>query len=302
MSKSDSKADDKVGYRKPPVEHRFKKGQSGNPKGRPRKAKTEPKPPKFRDALMDGLVEAEAFRTLQLRENGQLTQMPAAQAVLRSIFADGVKGNRLAKKFAFQLLEQKERDELKQASEVYEYYARKKAEGQAEIERCRNEGRPPPRLYPHPDDILLDEAKIEVHILGPSSADRAIPYERGAVIRDWFLARWIFEEKCGKETMMEWEGQTYPIANTIAFVIDYSLPPSLKRDDPSMLCLIGELHRMTKRQLRQRMRDLMTQIAEFPETIDEQLATRKRSAQAMSLISEGFEKAAIEIAERKEGS
>ena len=29
-----------VGYRKPPAAHQFKPGQSGNPKGRPRKART----------------------------------------------------------------------------------------------------------------------------------------------------------------------------------------------------------------------------------------------------------------------
>ena len=33
-----SMADEKTGYCKPPKKHRFKKGQSGNPDGRPRKA------------------------------------------------------------------------------------------------------------------------------------------------------------------------------------------------------------------------------------------------------------------------
>ena len=35
----DDRADYKVGYKKPPLHSRFKKGQSGNPRGRPRGAK-----------------------------------------------------------------------------------------------------------------------------------------------------------------------------------------------------------------------------------------------------------------------
>lgn len=34
---SDGEQDDKVGYRRPPKHTRFKKGQSGNPRGRPKK-------------------------------------------------------------------------------------------------------------------------------------------------------------------------------------------------------------------------------------------------------------------------
>ena len=36
---SDQKRDDEVGYRKPPRRTRFRKGQSGNPRGRPSGAK-----------------------------------------------------------------------------------------------------------------------------------------------------------------------------------------------------------------------------------------------------------------------
>jgi hypothetical protein len=37
---SDQKRDDEVGYRKPPRRTRFRKGQSGNPRGRPSGAKS----------------------------------------------------------------------------------------------------------------------------------------------------------------------------------------------------------------------------------------------------------------------
>lgn len=36
-----SVSDDKVGYKKPPKKNQFKKGESGNRKGRPRKAKPD---------------------------------------------------------------------------------------------------------------------------------------------------------------------------------------------------------------------------------------------------------------------
>jgi hypothetical protein len=70
-----------VGYGKPPVHARFRKGISGNPSGgsRVQRART--------------LALKEAYRMVTVREGDKVTSLPAIQAVMRSQFALAVKGN-----------------------------------------------------------------------------------------------------------------------------------------------------------------------------------------------------------------
>ena len=73
-----------VGYGRPPVHSRFRKGQSGNPAGRRRQSEGE---------RARKLILHEAFRMLNLREGDKVTRIPALQAVLRSQIALAAKGN-----------------------------------------------------------------------------------------------------------------------------------------------------------------------------------------------------------------
>jgi hypothetical protein len=73
-----------VGYAKPPLRTRFRKGQSGNPGGRPRGMTAE---------RANMLVLKEAYRSMRLREGEKVYSLPAIQAVLRSQIARAVKGN-----------------------------------------------------------------------------------------------------------------------------------------------------------------------------------------------------------------
>jgi len=73
-----------VGYGRPPVHSRFRKGQSGNPAGRRRQSENE---------RARKLILREAFRMLNLREGDKVTRIPALQAVLRSQIALAAKGN-----------------------------------------------------------------------------------------------------------------------------------------------------------------------------------------------------------------
>jgi len=79
--------DERVGYGRPPKKHRFRKGQSGNLKGRPKKAKP---PLLVHDAEIFGRLDAEQITI------GEKT-MTRREAELRRLFQMAVTGNRRAR-------------------------------------------------------------------------------------------------------------------------------------------------------------------------------------------------------------
>src|SRR6266446_5002722 len=74
----------KVGYGKPPRHAQFRKGRSGNPGGRPRRAPTE---------RAKALALREAYRRITVKEDGRALALPAIQAILRSQVGLAAKGN-----------------------------------------------------------------------------------------------------------------------------------------------------------------------------------------------------------------
>jgi hypothetical protein len=74
--------DDDVGYQKPPRAHRFKPGESGNPRGRPKGAKNEA-------TLLFELLH----RKVDIRENGITRKITILEAMLHRLVEDSLKGN-----------------------------------------------------------------------------------------------------------------------------------------------------------------------------------------------------------------
>ena len=74
--------DDEVGYGKPPKETQFKKGESGNPKGRPKSAKN-----------LKTDLEEELSKRIVAREGERTVKISKQRAVIKTLLARTVKGD-----------------------------------------------------------------------------------------------------------------------------------------------------------------------------------------------------------------
>lgn len=157
----------KVGYAKPPEETRFKKGRSGNPNGRPRKAKaTKPKlDPILRPT--DNLILEEAYRPVTIREGDKTIELPAIQASVRALAISAMKGSRLAQKQLSDIVRAVEARKNAEQREVLEVMIEYKQKWSSELERRQRHGIIAPDPLPHPDDIFVDLIKGDIQIEGP---------------------------------------------------------------------------------------------------------------------------------------
>lgn len=74
--------DDAVGYRKPPKKHRFKKGQSGNPKGRPKGAKD-----------LKSVLDNELNERVTINENGRKRTLSKLELTIKQLATKAAKGD-----------------------------------------------------------------------------------------------------------------------------------------------------------------------------------------------------------------
>lgn len=86
-----------VGYGKPPKKNQFKKGQSGNPNGRPRKSRSR-----------STLMEEELNLQITVKEGNQTIMMRKSEAVIKQLVNKAIKGDARAAKIVLEHLEEVE--------------------------------------------------------------------------------------------------------------------------------------------------------------------------------------------------
>lgn len=176
-----------IGYGKPPPEHRFRKGHSGNPKGRPKRARSKVPTGQgldFGTQPANQMLLEEAYRTVTIREGEKLIELPVIKAVFRSLGVSAMKGNRLAQATLAELVRGIEEEDRQIRSGHFETACEYKYGWEQAIEHARRHGLPEPTPLPHPDDVIVDVRRCEVRYEGPITPEEKKRWDRMLEFRD----------------------------------------------------------------------------------------------------------------------
>ncbi len=177
-----------TGYKVPPTHTQFKKGQSGNPNGRPKKAETG------KSRLVSEMVLKEAERPIKVREGDELREITAIEAVRKAQYKTALSGSSHAQKEILNDYGEAVRAEEERRKEVRESWRRYKEIMGKHFDDARQRGEPEPAIYPHPDDVVIDD-KEGVSILGPVNEEQAKYVARKVKIRDAYILQYAHDEK-----------------------------------------------------------------------------------------------------------
>jgi hypothetical protein len=115
----------------------------------------------------------EATRTVTVREGDQVSEIPAMQALLRTMFRAAAQGDTKAAHQLMEVVTRAENGRTGFALEILEGAFRYKEHYLPIFEINERLGRDPPDIYPHPDDVIINETTGEVTIDGPMSKEQS---------------------------------------------------------------------------------------------------------------------------------
>ena len=159
-----------VGYGKPPEQTQFKPGQSGNPRGRPQGARN--KRPALNEERLKSIVLEEAYRAIRINDGDKQIKVPMAQAIVRAVAVNAVKGQQRAQRLFTELLSTTEKENKALNDAWLDVAMTYKIEWDKELDRRQRLGITDlADPLPHPDHIILDMRAGTAYIRGPSTKE-----------------------------------------------------------------------------------------------------------------------------------
>src|SRR5687767_7832745 len=160
-----------VGRGKPPVTTRFAKGRSGNPSGKPKGTRNTI--PHLKEERLKQLVLEEAYRDIELTEGGRDVKMSMAQAIIRRMALQAVKGEPRSQFLFTRMLATIEQERREIHDQWMDRMMDYKFKWEAELARRKKLGLKLPEPVPHPDQITIDVMNGTVHAIGPWTKEEA---------------------------------------------------------------------------------------------------------------------------------
>jgi hypothetical protein len=134
--------------------------------------------PALNEERLRDIVIAEAYRTIKVKDGGRDVSVPMAQAVVRSMAVNAVRGDQRSQKMFTDLLNTTEAKNKKLHDEYSQTMIDYKHSWEEEIERCKLMGVKPPEPVPHPDHIKIDLSTGQVRITGPFTKEEEVTWDK----------------------------------------------------------------------------------------------------------------------------
>lgn len=235
-----------VGYKSPPKHTRFKKGQSGNPRGRPKKEPVAETP----GFPVEQAILAETERLVPIRENGETREMKAIEIVQRANFKSAANGSPYAQRIYIENHYRAKRAEEKAIDEDHAFWRDYVVTRNREIAEAKRNGQEAPARLPHPDDVVFKPGK-PVYFVGPCTEEEEWRFNKQLALRDILLMQ------AGYERRLTFDPDADDIFNTpyvLARRLNDGFPARHRLDVYKLEDIVHRYHCTSKRALLPRLR------------------------------------------------
>ncbi len=231
MSKSDGKD--------PPKDGRFRKGQSGNPNGRPKKP---------RSPIADALTLKMAEQKVTVRDTDGSHELTGIEVAYKARFKSVVGGSAMAQRDYIRAFEEADAARRAKIDEEIEWAHNYIRDARPIFERAAQRGEPEPPELVHPDDVIIDP-KLGVRFRGPFVGDLRAALDKVIAFRDALLLQSILDDRCAlkadRADPERWPGTARLMMN----IVEMLLPVRFRKTEKQIFQKAFEYRRTPKRQL-----------------------------------------------------